>query len=272
VVATEGPPGWLRVQGAAHVSALLANATAAGGGVGGSEVPSDCFLQLRDPSNPSEGWACVEAALANPATPPFEGPGRGVAAPVAFGAEDGAGAAGGSGGAALISTAGRFQETAENGQAQGKVSGTPGFQSLPAQPLFAHVSLEECRLRDRPFKAGGSGDATAADRAFGQPTSPAAAFGVRQESPAGAPPPSPFDGGFAFGAPAALAASPAAAAPVAIGGEPTAIMAEIRSIVQQHNPAMLANMDAFFQKCEARPPPPPPPTPIPLVLALHSLL
>jgi hypothetical protein len=71
-----------------------------------------------------------------------------------------------------------------------------------------------------------------------------------------------------FGAPAALAASPAAAAPTASGVDPTAIMAEIQSIVQQHNPAMLPNMDAFFQKCVARAAPPPPP----LVLALHSLL
>ena len=50
-------------------------------------------------------------------------------------------------------TAGKFAVTTEDQQAQGRYSGTLGYQCLTAQPQCAHVSFEECRVND--YELGG---------------------------------------------------------------------------------------------------------------------
>jgi hypothetical protein len=55
----------------------------------------------------------------------------------------------------MQSTIGAFVVTNENQQTQGQYSGTLGYQCLTAQPQFAHLSFEECRLKDFHLKQQG---------------------------------------------------------------------------------------------------------------------
>jgi hypothetical protein len=75
-------------------------------------------VRLRDPSNPSEGWTCVESAAANPATPPSGGGGfgNGFGSGAGFCGNGGNGGNGGVGGAPAAGP-GQFQVTTEHQQA-----------------------------------------------------------------------------------------------------------------------------------------------------------